>query len=188
MAELIALGSRIFLSITIWLTCGILKLLARVMERTAERYSNMGFLYFRPMKPTRSVLATGALSGDEHEAARNRGAPVLCVFRGDGEKVSKRTTLRGQPYRYPTLVLPTDMATQLFNTTPVMATEISVPVLREVLARTGAPSVQGSERLPNSCVAWERVSWRGVAQGALRFLCHFRGREERSADRAADLL
>jgi hypothetical protein len=93
------------------------EMLVRVMERTADRYSNIGFLYFRPMKPTRSVLATGALSGDEHDAARNRGAPVLCVFRGDGKSLKKNDT-KGQPYWYPTLVLPTDMATQLFNTTP----------------------------------------------------------------------
>ena len=91
--------------------------IALLLEALAERYSNIGFLYFRPMKPTRSVLATGALSGDEHDAARNRGAPVLCVFRGDGKSLKKNDT-KGQPYWYPTLVLPTDMATQLFNTTP----------------------------------------------------------------------
>jgi hypothetical protein len=92
------------------------EMLVKVLERTADRYSNVGFLFFRSMKRTKPVLATGALSGEELNAARNRGSPVLCIFRDDGRGL-KTNDSNGQTYWYPTLVLPTDMATQLFNTT-----------------------------------------------------------------------
>jgi hypothetical protein len=92
------------------------EMLVKVLERTASRYSNSGFLFFRTMKRTKPVLATGALSGDELNAARNRGAPVLCLFRDDGRGLKKNES-NGHTYWYPSVVLPTDMATQLFNTT-----------------------------------------------------------------------
>jgi hypothetical protein len=92
------------------------EMLVKVLKRTASRYSNSGFLFFRTMKRTKPVLATGALSGDELNAARNRGAPVLCLFRDDGRGLKKNES-NGHTYWYPSVVLPTDMATQLFNTT-----------------------------------------------------------------------
>jgi Z1 domain len=90
-------------------------MLTRVLERMSDRYKGRGFLFYRSMQRKKHVLATGALSGDELEAARNRGAPVLCVFRDDGRALKAQPS--GQTYWYPTLVLPSDMATQLFNTT-----------------------------------------------------------------------
>jgi len=92
------------------------EMLVKVLQRTAARYSHLGFLFFRTMKRTKSVLATGALSGSELHAAQSRGAPVLCVFRDDGKKLAKQES-HGQTYWYPTVVLPSDMTTQLFNTT-----------------------------------------------------------------------
>jgi hypothetical protein len=92
------------------------EMLVKLLQRTAARYSHSGFLFFRTMKRTKPILATGALSGAELNSARNRGAPVLCVFRDDGKKLAKQES-HGRMYWYPTIVLPSDMTTQLFNTT-----------------------------------------------------------------------
>jgi hypothetical protein len=92
------------------------EMLGRVLERMSARYEGRGLLYYRSMDRSKHILATGVLSGDELKTARNQGAPVLCVFRDDGRKLDKPP--RGETYWYPTLVLPADMATQLFNTTP----------------------------------------------------------------------
>jgi hypothetical protein len=90
-------------------------MLARVLERMAARYSNKGFIYYRPMKRRKPTLPTGALSGDELQDARKQPGPVLCVFRDDGRGLVTKTN--GREYWYPSLVLPSDMATQVFNTT-----------------------------------------------------------------------
>lgn len=90
-------------------------MLMRVLERMSARYEDKGFLFYRSMRRTKEILATGALSGPELDDARSRGAPVLCVFRDDGRGL--KTKEGGQTYWYPTLVLPSNMATQLFNTT-----------------------------------------------------------------------
>jgi hypothetical protein len=92
------------------------EMLARVLERTSARYEGQGYLFFREMKRTKDTLPTGALSGTELEKARALQGPVLCVFRDDGRKLDTKNG--GQTYWYPTLVLPSTMATQLFNTTP----------------------------------------------------------------------
>jgi hypothetical protein len=89
-------------------------MLTLMLGRMSERYGGRGFLFYRTMTRKKPVLATGALSGDELQAARNHGAPVLCVFRDDGRDL--KTEHSGRTYWYPTLVLPSDMATQLFNT------------------------------------------------------------------------
>jgi hypothetical protein len=91
------------------------EMLARTLERLSTRYSSRGFLFYRTMQRSKEVLATGALSGDELAIARGRGAPVLCVFRDDGRKLKQHAI--NQAYWFPTLVFPSDMATQLFNTT-----------------------------------------------------------------------
>jgi hypothetical protein len=90
-------------------------MLARLLERMGPRYANRGFLFYRPMRRTKPTLPTGALSGAELRDARNQPGPVLCVFRDDGRGLKTKTS--GQEYWYPSLVLPSDMATQLFNTT-----------------------------------------------------------------------
>jgi Z1 domain len=90
-------------------------MLVRLLDHMSRRYGGQGFLFYRTMSRTKPTLATGALSGPELAAARDLGAPVLCLFRDDGRRLTTKTT--GQPYWYPTLVLPSDMVTQLFNTT-----------------------------------------------------------------------
>lgn len=90
-------------------------MLSQVLDRMSVRYEGRGLLYFRSMRRTKDILATGVLSGDELDEAGNQGVPVLCVFRDDGRAVVRAA---GRPYWYPTLVWPANMATQLFNTTP----------------------------------------------------------------------
>lgn len=88
-------------------------MLVKLLERLDAR-NRSGFLFCREMSRKSETLATGALSGDELKAARNQGGPVLCAFRDDG-RVSQKA--RGRSYWYPSLVLPSDMPTQVFNTT-----------------------------------------------------------------------
>lgn len=90
-------------------------MLVRVLERLGPRYGNRGFVFYRPMKRSKPTLPTGALSGPELRDARNQRGPVLCVFRDDGRALTTKTN--GREYWYPSLVLPSDMPTQVFNTT-----------------------------------------------------------------------
>jgi hypothetical protein len=91
------------------------KALVSVLERIAARGGKRGFIFYRSMKRSKPTLPTGALSGTELEKARGLSGPVLCVFRDDGRNLKGKNN--GQEYWYPTLVLPADMPTQLFNTT-----------------------------------------------------------------------
>jgi hypothetical protein len=91
------------------------ELLSQLLARLSDRYEGKGLLYFRTMQRTKESLPTGALSGPELQTARSKPVPVLCVFRDDGKKLQRRFLT--EPYWYPTLVLPSNMATQLFNTT-----------------------------------------------------------------------
>ena len=90
-------------------------MLVNLIRYLSSRYRDRGFIYFRQMKRSKATLPTGALSGEELNEARQKGAPVLCVFRDDGRNL--KTKDNGQPYWYPSLVLPSDMPTQLFNST-----------------------------------------------------------------------
>lgn len=90
-------------------------MLARVLERMGSKYHKRGFIFYRTMKRKKPTFPTGALSGDELREARNQPGPVLCVFRDDGRGLVTKTN--GREYWYPSLVLPSDMATQVFNTT-----------------------------------------------------------------------
>lgn len=89
-------------------------MLGVLLERMSARYRGRGFVFYRTMKRRKATLATGALSGDELAEARNQPGPVLCVFRDDGRLVPEA---KGHEYWYPSLVLPSDMPTQVFNTT-----------------------------------------------------------------------
>ncbi|MGE3401667.1 MAG: Z1 domain-containing protein [Vicinamibacterales bacterium] len=89
-------------------------MLGRLLDRISPRYQGRGFVYYRTMKRRKATLATGALSGDELADARNQPGPVLCVFRDDGRLVKEA---KGREFWYPSLVLPGDMPTQVFNTT-----------------------------------------------------------------------
>jgi hypothetical protein len=90
-------------------------MLSLVLERLAGRYDDQGFVYYRQMTRTKAILPTGALSGDELRDARSMHGPVLAVFRDDGRRLE--TKENGRQYWYPSLVLPSDMANQVFNTT-----------------------------------------------------------------------
>jgi hypothetical protein len=89
-------------------------LLVQVLRRVAKS-NNKGFIFYRQMNRKKDTLPTGALSGEELASARSQGGPVLCAFRDDGRKL--KTKHNGKAYWYPTLVLPREMPTQLFNTT-----------------------------------------------------------------------
>jgi Z1 domain-containing protein len=89
-------------------------LLTEVLKRVKTKQGDTGAIYFRQMSRKKGVLPTGALSGKELEDARALGFPVLCAFRDDGKALT--TKFKGSRYWYPTLVLPSEMATQLFNT------------------------------------------------------------------------
>ena len=81
----------------------------RVLEATASRYASKAYLYVRDFSRTRTTLSQGAISGDEQEAAREKNAPVLFLFRGT----------KGKPWKadiwYPTVVFPRDMPAIVFN-------------------------------------------------------------------------
>lgn len=82
--------------------------LLHVLDSNKARYSE-GYVYVRDFRPTRKILPSGALSGDEYQAARNQNAPVLCLFRGQA----------GLPWDsdiwYPSVVFPTNMPAVVFN-------------------------------------------------------------------------
>ncbi len=54
-------------------------LLSKVLRRTSERYGDRGFVFFRQMTRTKPTLPTGALSGDELEAARATWSGAMCI-------------------------------------------------------------------------------------------------------------
>jgi hypothetical protein len=55
-------------------------------------------------------MTTGAASGDEVALAHQRRRPVLFIFRDTGKHIKTE-------FWYPTVILPTDMAAQVFNVT-----------------------------------------------------------------------
>jgi hypothetical protein len=83
--------------------------LLQVLTATASRYAGIAYLYVRDHRPRRLSLPSGAISGDEQTAAREKNAPVLFMFRGK----------QGQPWDtdiwYPTIVFPRDMPAVMFN-------------------------------------------------------------------------
>jgi hypothetical protein len=89
--------------------------LVSILERIGPRYRNSGFVFYRTMKRTKPTFPTGALSGAELEQARNQAGPVLCVFRDDARALRVNSSV--SEYWYPSLVFPSDMPTQVFNTT-----------------------------------------------------------------------
>jgi hypothetical protein len=83
-----------------------------VLNSMRDDYHNSGALYLREFQADRGpYLATGAISGDEHNRARETGRPVLFLFREAG----RPPTWAGVPFWYPTLVFPKNMPMQVFN-------------------------------------------------------------------------
>jgi len=91
------------------------RMMEQILNRLAPRYGNKGMLFYRTMSRSSQHFSTGALSGPELTTARAQGVPVFCLFRDDGKKQMERT--HGREYWYPTLVMPSDMPTQVFNVT-----------------------------------------------------------------------
>jgi hypothetical protein len=90
------------------------ELLVPLLQRLGKRFDGRGYFFYREMKRQKTTLPTGALSGDELSDARRLKAPVLCAFRDSGRGLKSREN--GLEYWFPTLVLPSDMATQVYNT------------------------------------------------------------------------
>lgn len=90
-------------------------MLAQLLQRTSSRHDHRGFIFYRTMRRSKTTLPTGAISGDELREARKQRGPVLCVFRDSGQLL--KGPQHNQEYWYPSLVLPSEMTTQLFNTT-----------------------------------------------------------------------
>ena len=86
--------------------------LTQVLGALTHRYGERGFLYVREMHRKTPALSQGAINGDEQDAARAKGAPVLFMFDQPAEVPWKAR------FWYPTVVFPTDMPAFLFNRTP----------------------------------------------------------------------
>jgi hypothetical protein len=84
--------------------------LGRILRSVGKRYANKGALFYRQMDRRKKRLATGAASGTEVQEAQALGRPVLFVFRDTGKYL-------GKEFWYPTIVLPLDLPTQVFNIT-----------------------------------------------------------------------
>jgi hypothetical protein len=82
--------------------------LTKILESLADRYSHRAAVFYRRMERETRRLTTGAASGDEIKLAKERGVPVLFLFRDSGKHL-------GQEFWYPTLLLPKSMNLQLFN-------------------------------------------------------------------------
>ncbi len=87
--------------------------LIRVLEQQRARCGGKAWLLTRRMKRRSTAFATGALSGDELDAARSRNAPTFCAFRDDGSQV--HCTPPASPYWYPTLVFDKGMSDVIVN-------------------------------------------------------------------------
>jgi hypothetical protein len=86
--------------------------LERLLRGIQTDYGNRGYVYYRRMERERKMLTTGAADGKkEVPQARAKKAPVLMLFRDSGKH------LGGKEFWYPTIVLPENMRTQIFNLT-----------------------------------------------------------------------
>lgn len=87
----------------------------QVLTLLSERYGNRGMLYVRKMERSDSILSQGAISGPEQQQARDKGLPVLFMFK-DGEPRRPGTQNPwSAPFWYPTIVFPPNMPAMIFN-------------------------------------------------------------------------
>jgi hypothetical protein len=84
---------------------------AAILDALGSEYQGEGALYVRAFeREDDRRLQTGVLSGPEVNLARNQGKPVLAlVYRGDHNHPD---------YWYPTLYMPANARTQIFNANP----------------------------------------------------------------------
>lgn len=84
--------------------------LGKILVAIGGKYEGGGSLYYRQMDRRKARMTTGAASGDEVDLAHGRRRPVLFLFRDSGKHIKTE-------FWYPTVILPTDMAAQVFNVT-----------------------------------------------------------------------
>lgn len=84
--------------------------LGKILLANGSQYEDRGSLFYRQMDRRKARMTTGAASGEEVDLAHERRRPVLFLFRDSGKRV-------GTEFWYPTVILPTDMAAQVFNVT-----------------------------------------------------------------------
>jgi hypothetical protein len=84
--------------------------LGKILLAIASQYEGRGSLFYRQMERRKPRMTTGAASGDEVALAHQRQRPVLFLFRDTGKHIKT-------DFWYPTVILPTDMAAQVFNVT-----------------------------------------------------------------------
>jgi hypothetical protein len=84
-----------------------------VLESISAGYDGRGLVHFREMERKTKRFSTGAASGKEVAEARKYTRPVLLLYKDANRGPAAPT----HDYWYPTIVFPTDMASQVFNTT-----------------------------------------------------------------------
>lgn len=82
--------------------------LGEILLRIKGRFGGRGAIFYRQMDRQTARLTSAAASGAETKLAKQQGVPVLFLFHDSGKYL-------GQAFWYPTLVLPEDMTTQVFN-------------------------------------------------------------------------
>lgn len=92
------------------------KALAQLLRTLGSRNGGRAYLRYRKLTRSGTRLATGAVSGDELATAREADAPVVFAFQVHGPGLGGKLRA-GRSCWYPTVVLPTSMPTQVFNTT-----------------------------------------------------------------------
>ena len=92
------------------------RMLRSVIESISKRHGESGFIFHRGMergaRSKSSKLPTGAVSREELRDAKAKDAVVLLLFHDNGQSGAWDSV----PFWYPSLVFPTSMANQVFNT------------------------------------------------------------------------
>lgn len=92
------------------------RMLCSVIESISKRHGDTGFIYHRAMerggRSKSAKLPTGAVSREELRDAKAKDAVVLLLFHDNGQSGAWDNV----PFWYPSLVFPTSMANQVFNT------------------------------------------------------------------------
>ena len=88
----------------------------QVLTVLSGHYDNRALLYVRKMERSDVSLSQGAISGAEQQQARDRGVPVLFMFKdGERRKPGASPSPWLAPFWYPTIVFPPNMPAMIFN-------------------------------------------------------------------------